>query len=362
MPVAPSFDDLIGQFEAEAIAQRPTLQFLDGDITEAQAHGAGAMADAAIRYTAQAVKEIFLDGAEGDALTALADDRYNIQRSPATPAEVSLSFSRTGGGAAGTLLAGFVVASDFDEAGNTVLFTTDADVPFPLGGNGPIVVNATASVRGRSGNVAAGAVRRLVDAPFSQLVTVTNVLKAGGGNEEESDPNLRARCRSFWLSLRKGTLAALELGAREVASVRVAKAIEDPVTGIVTLVVGDSDGNSTAQMVADVTTETENWRAAGSLVVVAGGARLELDVVGSLVMAPGVNDDVRAVLAPLVALAIRARMGKFRQNETAYLDSLKAAGIAVDPDSIEAIILSTPLVNTVPAAYQVIRDGSVTIT
>lgn len=358
MPVAPSFDDLIAQFEAEALAQRGSLAFNDGDITEAQAHGAGAMGDAAIRFTVQAFKETFIDGAKAAALTALVDDRLNLQRQPATSSQVLLTFTRTSAGAGETLAAGFVVGTAFDSAGNTVLFTLDANVTFPNASNGPITGNATAQVAGRDGNVAAATVTRLVDTTTDPTIVVTNVALAAGGNDEESDPELRVRARTFWLVLRRGTLAALEFGALQVPSVRIAKATESAITGIVTLVVTDSDGGSTAQMVADAEAEIEIWRAAGSIVTTVGGTALIVAVTGTLIVNDGVD---AAVLAPLCSDAIEARMRKQRQGEVLYLDSIKAAAVNVDPDAIDGLVLTLPAANVTPTVFQVIRPGVITL-
>lgn len=358
MPVAPSFDDLLAQFTAEALAQNSELAFNDGDVTEAQAHGAGAMADAAIRFTVQAFKETFLDGAKGDALTALVDDHLNIQRQPSTSAQATVSFSRTGAGAGFTLSAGFVVGSQFDSAGNTVLYTLDADVTFAGADNGPHAGVVTAQTTGKDGNVGIAKITRVVDEKPDATLVVTNSAVAAGGNDEESDEELRVRARLFWQTLRRGTLAALEFGALEVASVRTVRATEDISTGEVTVVVADSDGASTAQMVSDAETELENWRAAGVTVVVLGGTVLSVDVTGVL----GVNDGVdAAALAPLSVDAITARMNKQRQGEVLYLDSVKAAGIGVDPDAIDRLTLSLPAADVTPTATQTIRAGTITI-
>lgn len=358
MPVPPSFDDLLAQFESEALAIRASLTFFEGDITVAQQHGAGAMGDACIRFNVQALKETFIDGSKGDALTALVNDHLNIQRSPATSSQAGVTLSRTSGGGAITIPAGFVVGSEFDSAGNTVLFTIDADVNFAGADNGPHAGTVTAQIAGRAGNVAVGKIVRYVDTKPDTTLAITNAAVAAGGNEEETDEELRVRARLFWQTLRRGTLAALEFGALTVASVRIARATEDA-GGIVTLVVTDSDGNSTALMIANVVTEIENWRAAGSIVNVTGGTALVVNVTGSLVVKDGVD---ATVLGPIAADAIVGRINKQRQGETLYIDSIKAAGIAVDPDAIEAIILTTPLVDVVPSAAQVIRPGVVTIT
>lgn len=361
MPVAPSFDDLLGQFQAEALAQNAALAFNDGDVTEAQAHGAGAMADAAIRLTVQAFKETFLDGAKGDALAALVDDHLNIQKQPATAAQAIASFSRpTGAGGGGVILAGFVVGSEFDAAGNTVQFSTATDVTFVGAALGPLTCTVDAQIVGAAGNVGIGKINRIVDVGdlFDASIVVTNPAVAAGGNEEESDQELRVRARLFWQTLRRGTLAALEFGALEVPSVRTVKATEDLDTGFVVVVVADSDGASTAQMVSDAETELENWRAAGCSVTVMGGTQLLVDVTGTLIVNDGVDP---AALAPLAVTAIEARMRKQVQGEILYLDSIKAAGISVDPDAIDALALSLPATDSTPTVTQTIRPGTITI-
>lgn len=358
MPVSPSFDELLEQYIAEAQAQRPALRFDDGNVSEAQAHGAGAMADMVLRYAAQRFKETFIDGARGDALVALVNDHYNIQKDPATSAAVVVRLSRTSSGAGGTIEAGTRVATALDGNGDEVQFTTDVDQVVGAGDNGPFDIPATCTVTGPSGNVSAATVTRVIDQLFDTF-TVTNPSAAGGGNLEESDLELQQRARNFWTTLRRGTLAALEFGARLVTSVRIVKAIEDEDTGDVTVVVSDADGNSTAQMIADVEAELENWRAASTIVTVAGSTPLLVDVVGTMEVDDGIDP---AVLAPLVNAAIEARMKKQRQGELLHLDSIKAAGIAIDPDGINAIHLSTPVATVVPSAFQVVRPGTVSIT
>lgn len=359
MPVAPSFDDLIEQFIAEAQAQRAALRFDDGNITEAQAHGAGAMADVVLRYAAQAFKETFLDGAKGDALTARASDQFSTEREPATSAQVTLRFTRTSGGAGGTIPSGTAVAAAVDASGNEVRFTTDVDQVVGAAANGPFDVAGTCTVQGPTGNVSAGTLTRIIDTLFDATFSVTNPADAGGGNSAEEDPPLRVRARNFWTTLRRATLSALEHGALQVASVRIAKAVENPTTGDVTVVVSDTDGNSSAQMVSDVERELEGWRAGGVTVVVQGGQPLLVDVIGTMDVDDGID---RTVLAPLVNAAIEGRMKKQRQGELLHLDSIKAAGIAIDPDGINAINLTTPTATVEPASYQVVRPGTVSIT
>lgn len=323
----------------------------------AQEHGAGAMSDAAIKYAAQSFKNTYIDGAEGADLTTLVDDHLNIQRNPATPAQVDVTFTRTGN-ATGTTPNGFTVASSYDAAGNTVYFTTNTAITWGASDHGPHIVTCTASIDGAAGDVAAGTVVRLIDTPFDSTIAITNASAAAGGNDAETDDELRVRARNFWVTLRRGTLASLEQGALTVPEVRVAAASEDLGTGVVTLVVADSNGNSTAQMISDTETAIEDWRAAGVTVNIYGGTLLLVNVTGVMVFRAGSGADP-LVYAPLVEAAIAARFAKYKQGEIVYLDALKAAAIAVDPDVIEAFQISVPGGDTTPTTYQTPRAGTI---
>jgi hypothetical protein len=367
MPTAPSFQDLLDQGLAEAQSRRPDLQFAEGDVSLAILHGAGAMGDATIRFGSQAFRDTFIDGATGDALSILVDDHLNIQRQFATAAQVTVTFSRTSGGAAGSISANTGIATGFNAKGQEIQFLTLTSINVPLGNNGPFTTLATAVIAGRDGNVAAGTINRITDSLFDTTFAVTNVLGAGGGNDEETDEALRERARNFFSTLRRGTLAALEYGALQVPSVRVAVAIENTVTGITIVRVSDSDGNSSSQMVADVTTELENWRVASSVVTVVGGAKVLLDISAVLTVRP--SFDVSAV-DTLFQDAITNRIGKLRVGEVLYLDSLIAAIIAVSPDDVLDVTFTSivkggvpqsPTANVVADVSEVLRAGVVVV-
>jgi hypothetical protein len=357
----------VDQGLAEAEDRRNDLLFSDGDVSLAQIHAGAAMADAAVRFSAQAFKATFIDLAEGDDLTALVDDHLNLPRQQATAAQVTLAFSRTSAGGAGTIAAGTIVATAIAADGSEQRFAVDNNVGVGAGANGPFTATATAVTDGRAGNVAAAAITRIVDALFDTTFSVTNAAAAGGGNDQESDPQLRQRARTFWSTLRRGTLAALEFGALTVASVRTARAIEDP-TGLVTVLVADEDGNSTAQMVTDVETALEAWRSAGVVVTVIGGTRLPVGVFVYLILRDGV--DLNPLITP-VTDAITAQMAKQRQGETLYLYQLVRAILDVDPDGIESAQIGLDVGSlgsynftagdTTPTSAQTIRAGTITV-
>lgn len=369
MAAAPSFDDLVIVALAELQNARPDIRAADGDVSLAMVHGGAGMANAVLRFAAQKYKETFIDGATGDALTALVDDHFNLQRQEATAASVTAQFERTSGGSAGTILAGTTIATETDENGEAIEFTTDTNITVTAGQNGPYSVTATASTTGRDTNVAASTVVRLIDEPsFDSTFSVTNLATAAGGNDEEKDPELRSRVRSYFKTLRKGTLAALEQGAKDdVPEVRVAVATEDN-NGNVTLYVSDSDGNSSVEMINDVTTAiTVDWKAAGTRLTITGGAQVVVD------LTVAVSDyrtgfDVSAQAA-IIQAAIDARIDKLQAGETLYLDTIIHAAIAAFPDDIRNITItsitkdgsSVSVADVTAGATEVIRPGTITV-
>jgi uncharacterized phage protein gp47/JayE len=366
VPVAPSYDALLTQGVAEALLRRPTLAFEDGDIPDVLMRGGAAMADAVIRFGAQALIDTFIASASGQALTDLVNDHLNIQRKEASAAQVTVEFERTSGGGAGNIPAGTRVATGFDAAGNQVVFTTDVAVPVPAANNGPFAVACTAEVAGPDGNAAAGTVVNILDVLFDSTFTVENPATAGGGQDRESDDQLRSRARLFFATLRRGTLAALEFGALLVPTVGVAVAVEDQQSGLVTVRVSDADGNSTAQMIADVETELENWRCAGTIVQVAGGIRSVVDVVAQLTVRPRFNVAARE---SDFEDAYSARVDKLRVGETLFLDMIIAALITVAPDDVFEVTFTAVVVDAVgqpvddvaAGTSQVLRPGTLSV-
>jgi uncharacterized phage protein gp47/JayE len=366
MAVAPSFSDLVTVGTAELQAARPDLLVAEGDVTLAMLHAAAAMNDAVLRYAAQSFKNTFVDGASGDDLTTLVDDHFNIQRQAASAAEVTLTFTRaTASAGSGTIDAGTVVATDFDANGEAFQFETDTALVFSAAQlTGDVV--ATCTTTGRDTNVAAGTITRLIDTLFDTTITCTNAAVAGGGNDEETDAELRSRTKLYLQSLRRGTLASLETGALQVPTVRMARAVEDPDTFLVILYVSDADGNSTPEMISDVETEIVNWKAAGTSLTVTGGTQVPVDF---NITIDSYRDgfDV-AANAPTIEEALEGRLAKIRAGETVYMDSVIAAVIATFPEDIYAVSVTATVAavetttDIVPTATEVIRAGTITVT
>jgi len=367
MPVAPSFDDLVAAGEAQLKSKRPELLVADGDVTEAMLHSAAAGADYAIAYAAQAFRDLFLDSAEGDALTALVDDQYNLQRHPATTSTGQVYFERTGGGAGGTIPIGTIVQTSQDASGEIVEFETTEAATVIAGSNGPWVVAVTATAPGRDGNVSAGAIDTIAEQPgFDNNFFVINPLATGGGNDAETDPELRSRARDYFASLARGTISALATGARQVPSVRYASVAVSE-SGIVTVRVSDVDGNSSTQMVNDVAAELVDWYAAGSIVNVVGGSRRVVDM--TITIDKSRDGFILSNYTAGIQAAVADVMDSLNAAETLYLDQAIAATIGVAPRFIQDISITEILLDSVSQAIadvtagdaDVLRSGTITV-
>ncbi len=355
---APTLQDYFDIGRAEAISRRPDLTFDEGDISEFYEAAAAAMADHLTGYTASRVRATFLDGAKGNDLTTLADDHWNIQRLDAVSSTGVLTFTRaTDAVGAGSIPAGTAVATQPDPQGNSVQFVTDNTLTFGAT-DLTLTMTGTAVVVGVGGNVAIAKITRVVGSLFDPSITVNNTARFAGGAEVEEDDALRERVRNFPATVRRGTLAALEYGATSVAGVATAVATEtSPPDGTVNVYVTDGSGSSSPTMVANVAAELENWRAAGILVNVLGGALITQDITLALSVRAGIK--VPSLVSQIQA-AVVARVAKLRIGETLTHSMIKQAVLNVDPDILDCSV-TTPAGSAVPAANEIIRAGAVAV-
>jgi hypothetical protein len=357
---APTFNELYTAFKAEAQDRRADLTFDPGDIAEMMAYGGAAMADHVSAWAARRLAATYFGGATGDDLTILADDHFNIQRTEAVKAIGSVTFNRAAATAgAGTIDAGTVVATAKDNLGRETQLVTTAATSYGIAETGDKTATVEAVLAGIDGNLNASTVTRIVTGLWDSSITVSNPAAIAGGSAAETDSELLDRVKGFSLTIRRGTLAALEYGAKQVAGVAYATATEDS-GGIVTVYVTDSAGSSNGTMEANVLAELENWRAAGILVYVEGGAVYNVTVALEVTARPGVDT---SALVTKIKAAVVATVNKLKIGETLYLTQIKQAAMNVDPEGIAEIEVTTPALDLEPAATQLIRTevGSVTV-
>ena len=142
--------------------------------------------------------------------------------------------------------------STFGRPDSDVLYVLQTDITMADGqGTYPsgdtAFATVVASSPGSSGNAPAGTITEIVDGPGT-LSSVTNPNPILGGQDIESDQELRERAHLYLSSLarcQKSALEALALSFESTTGVRVrhAKALEDPLNpGTVELIIDDGSG------------------------------------------------------------------------------------------------------------------------
>ena len=138
-------------------------------------------------------------------------------------------------------------------------------------------VTAVSQLTGSINNVPEETITIIQSNDLQSSVSVINPQPASGGNDKETDEELIERFQEYIQSLARGTLSALEYGAKTVDGVVNATAI-DRYIGSVNLYVWDSNGNLSDYLKEQVKNEMINWRAAGIEVNVLPPIKVNVDV------------------------------------------------------------------------------------
>lgn len=325
--------------------------------------GAGSfMGHAIVRQLAARVNALLLDGSEREDLDRYAFDRYQITRKGASPALATVRFFRSSAAAgAGSINVG------------TRLKTLTGIEYFLLTAAvfGAADLEATATVRassaGKEFQVGANQIRRF-DSPgaiFDQTIDLTNDTRSAGGEDAETDDVFKERIRDFWASARRGTLGAIEFGARTVAGVETAQAFEAlSITSgqparVVELFIADSSGVSNAALAALVTNQLLEYRAGGIAVIVNISIPEIVDVKLKLTFSGNVDtstlsEAVRAaVIAYINSLPVNGAL--YRSELFTVLNRFKNDGLVVTQDSI--VEPAGDLVPTVGTTFRVREEN-----
>jgi len=274
----PTYDDLFDAGEREILTKptsfNPTIVRTPGsDVNIAMAWSA-AMAEEVARSAQLAFIETHLALATregGETLDRWVFDRYQLTRQEPQAAVVTLQLTRTEASEGVPVEVGSVFG-----AGN-VTFETVNDVVFSAGQAGPLSVLAVAQETGKQGNVAAGTVVDVVSTLDDSTISVTNPESAAGGSIGQTDDELAAAARDFFVNARRGTLAAILTGATSTSGVDDATAVEglEITSGLpnfrVQLVIADSDGKANAALAQRVLENLAEYRCLGVPVSVVAG-------------------------------------------------------------------------------------------
>jgi len=304
----------------------------------------------------QNINALLLDGAYDEDLDRYGIDRYQLPRKGAAAAVATVRIYRVStAGGDGTIPT------------NTPLTTLNGIeyITTSAASLGALDLTTTAQVRavqaGKVSQVGANYIRAFGTPGllFDQTLQVNNDEPAAGGEDAEDDDDYRERIRDFWRTAQRGTLAAIEFGARVVPGVVSAMASEaltsDPRPArVVNLYIADSSGVASAALGATVQATLNEFRAAGISVVIANSIPQIVDVELHLTFAANTDTTV-------LTEVIRSNMTEFINSlgvgEVLYraalfsvLQRFAGNGLIVSQNTVVA-----PTGDLAPAAGQTLR-------
>ena len=365
MPDLPSRQAYVRIGLDEIRATNPRLDPAQADVAGTDVNvvlaSAAAMAEEVQRQQAIAFANLLLGSATGEALARLVFDRYGIEVFGAQSAVGTVQFTRaTATAGAGTLASGFRVAT----SDGIEYETTQAATFGPLAlVSSPPSVGVRAIVAGAATQVAQNRLTIMRSVAFDTTIAVNNAAATAGGSDRETDDQLRARAIDVFVSARRGTPGAIEAGARSVAGIRFAVAVEAVdefafPARFVDLFAADASGTMNGALAALVRNALLEFRAAGIFVRVNDVLPTFVDIRLRLAFSAG-TDTVTATT--LVRAAVVNAVNQLAPNATLRIATLTEAiraiaGVIAPTDGAGASggVLA-PVGDLVPAAGRTIR-------
>jgi len=308
-----------------------------------------------VKQLAQKMNALLLDGASGEDLDRWLWDRYLQARIGASASLATVKFFRPAAGVGGSILPGTKVASL-----TGIEFLTITTATFAAGD-----LSQTAIAR----SVLAGVVTkvgrnqvRIIREPgllFDSTIQVTNDDPSAGGEDRQLDEDAKENARAFWTAVRRGTLSAIEYGAKQVPGAVSAQAVESfdgrgMPARVLTLYVADSSGIANEALGASVSANLEEWRAAGIAVIMSTSTPQIVDIKLRLTFRAGVDTSslTEQVIAAVVELVNGLKVNETlrRADLLGVLTRFKAAGVIPSNDSVVE-----PVGDLVPATGKTLR-------
>lgn len=286
-----------------------------------------------------------------------------IQRFRENAAVVDLRFSRSNTYALS--IAAGAIATTLDG----IPFRTIDEIAWSNGDNSPKVVEAICESTGTAGNVASGTITKTSGDFGDKTVSVNNPTAASGGRVQETNIELISRTRDYFVNAARGTLSAIEYGARQTPGVVQASASEPTAQYLggstldavkipfyrARLVIADESGQAGTALARATALTLQEYRCAGVPVILTGGTIQYAQVVWSgLVIKKGYSQ--AATLSELATKIVAASKTLVPEAtlECALLIAIakfQVDGIASVPDDA----LVTPAADVPAAAGYTIR-------
>jgi Baseplate J-like protein len=327
--------------------------------------GVGAvLADAVTKQLLYNCSRLFLDGCFDEDLDRYIWDRYQLTRKGASAATTLARLYRPSAAAG----AGVVPSNTSVLSLTGIEYITTQPGNFGASTVDNVIVPVRAVQAGKATQVGANQLRRFKSPTtlFDSTLLCNNDSTSAGGEDREDDDTVKARVRNFWNTARRGTLSAIEFGARTVPGVVSAEASEalNPFgqpARIVNLYISDSSGVASVPLAQQVAVALQEYRAGGITVLITTSIPFLQAVVLKLVFATGVDT---VTLSGQVQAAVVEFINSLPVNGELYLADLYTVlrrFVSQGLVQAQASIVS-PVTDVVPSVGQTIRTTTNLVT
>jgi len=307
---------------------------------------------------------IYIDTAEGDNLSLLVKNLYDITSKDATPTVGYLQISDSANAGPYTFDANELVAQDDDA---TVTFSNTSAGTLSLAASASIEFRAESS--GTLGNVDVGKINSFVVAPAG--LAVSNPAYSGStwitvfGQDAEPDAALRSRAPKRFTEVNGLTGEYYEYQALTIPGINQAKAdtTNPRTTGSVDIYVWGEGSPPTSDQIADAQALLDKHKALDSDPLVRPASATVISVTGSIYVDKKFITDTANSLEPQVKAAVQDYFSSASMGGT-ILDDLRGYFILdeltqriMDIDYVKKIAFINPVIDVQVNPYSVVQLG-----
>lgn len=286
----------------------------------------------------------FVDYAEGPWLTLRAAQGYNLTRKPAVYTRGTITLTDDGAIGPYDITADGQVVVQSGDTRYRVVSATGYVLPQTLPASGTVTLVFEAEVPGIGGNLPEGSAFEMVTSLPG--VTVAQETPPGGswittqGSNEESDPELRIRCKARWGELGYGaTEAAYRFWALtasdEVTRVAVSEATGD---GTVSVYVAGANGNISSGALDDVQDYLDERRPQCVVPTAYNATQVTVALTGEVKVKAAQSAAAQAA----AAVALANYFSTVPIGGTIYRAPIEAVILGANPGVINVILTNAP--------------------
>lgn len=342
----------------------PVTSWRAGDPTRSVYHVVAEEIETRDAVAASYARSGFLDYAEGEWLTILADQEFNVQREAASAASATLTLQNTEGGVYVWDEGDLVFRSSVN--GKTYHNTTAGSLSTV---DEEIEVGFVADEEGADSSLGEDELDEIVTAmPGVEIIASDEAI----ANDEEDDPSLRARCRASTGALSpNGPADAYRFVATSPSltgntETTRAYVVADSATGDVTVYCAGSAGAVSGTAITAVENALARYCTPLTVTVTVDTAA---EVVQNVTAAVTIKTEAgvsQATAESAIEAAIEAMMNAYPVggiSSTFYVDAIRGAIFSVyGTENTVFTTITTPASNVTLAADEVIVPGTINVT